>query len=497
MDFPTEPAQRDTTGMTFREFFSVVARWWWIILLTITVTTAAAGGYLLRQDDVYSAKADLLFERQSLASSLNNIIESGAQVNEGPRVAQAQALLAKSPEISRRAAKALRIDELSASELAASIFVDPDENSDVLHFTAEDADPDRAMRVVNEYAEQYVEFRAEMEADSIRKALRDVESKLKSLARKGQTTGVQIDLLEQKRGTLQSLDALQDSNAYVLRKAESAEDTRPGLWLIISLGATLGLVLGLGLAMLIDALDSRLRSPEDCAEALGVTLAARIPRVRRSPEMKPETLDAPAGAAAEAYRTLRANLDIAIERSHFRSLMVTGPRVHETKAAVAVNLAIAAAQTGRDVALIDLDLRDEGLASLLGISGTPGAVEAVHGSASVDAVSVDVPLSDPDSSPGVGKLRVVPRGAVPDDPGALVGNRRLREVISQLADASELVIIHAPALLEYSDPIAIATVADAVLIVCELDGLHQAEAARTVRLLDELPCAAIGVAVVG
>jgi Mrp family chromosome partitioning ATPase len=206
-------------------------------------------------------------------------------------------------------------------------------------------------------------------------------------------------------------------------------------------------------------------------------------------------LNEPDGATAEAYRVLRANLDLAGGSDGLRSLMVTSPHDDAARTSAAVNLAIAAAQTGRRVALVGLDLRGPGFGELLKSTGGPGIAEIASGSATVADVSVDVALGA--GSLGSGRLQVIPRGSHADDPGAVAGSRDVRSAIESLTEQNDMVIVDSPGLLEVSDSIAISASVVAVLVVSDAKSARRRDGEPMRRLLQRLPAAKIGVAVVG
>ena len=126
------------------------------------------------------------------------------------------------------------------------------------------------------------------------------------------------------------------------------------------LGLALGLVLGVGLAFGIDALDTRVRSASEIGEHLGLPLLARVPPPPKgfAKDNRLVMLAQPTGMSAEAFRMLRTNLEFAALEGHdVRVLIVTSAVEEEGKSTTAANLALAEARAGRRVCLVDLDLR--------------------------------------------------------------------------------------------------------------------------------------------
>ena len=184
--------------------------------------------------------------------------------------------------------------------------------------------------------------------------------------------GALYSSLVDRQQTLQSMQALQPSVASVLRQADGAVLTQPKTVRNGALGLVVGLVLGLGLAFLREALETRVRTTEEVSARLGgLPLLGRLPRppkrLRRSGKLV--MLEDPASAQAEAFRMLRANLDFMTLDRDARTIMITSALEQEGKSTTVANLAVAFARAGKRVALVDLDLRRPVLARFFDLEG--------------------------------------------------------------------------------------------------------------------------------
>ena len=186
------------------------------------------------------------------------------------------------------------------------------------------------------------------------------------------------------------------------------------------IGAILGLIVGVGLAFLSNALDTRIRSAEELAEILGLPLLARISAPPRSLQRANDLAmmsEAP-GVHAESYRKLRTSFDFANLRHQAQTVMITSALPQEGKSTTIANLAVALARSGRQVALVDLDLRRPILASFFDLEGQPGVTDVVLGSVSLEEALTPISLDESGmerrrATRDPGRLEVLPAGTIP------------------------------------------------------------------------------------
>ena len=238
------------------------------------------------------------------------------------------------------------------------------------------------------------------------------------------------------------------------------------------LGALLGLLLGGGLVVLRERLDKRIRTPGDL-EALGEQVLGVVPSFEATVEgefgeKEMVTIDGrdirtslimlsnPTSAAGEAYRRLRTNLRFARPDADLCSVVVTSPGKGEGKTTTATNLAIAQAQAGRTTLLIDADLRKSRIHRFFDVPRRPGLTEALYDPP--DPADIPSPADD---------LCVLPGGEEVPNPAELLGAQRMRRLLGRMEEAFDLVIVDTSPVLLFSDPGALATHTDGVLLVAE------------------------------
>src|SRR4051794_2495921 len=166
---------------TIFDVIGVLTRRWWLIVLLTFVGLIVAFVYTARQEKVYEADATTLVQRQSLAKSLNNIVDPGAQVNEGPRVLEAQAKLAVSPVVAAGTLKAVPGTGLDVNELLDSVTVTPDVNGDLLDFALTNPDGPTAVKLINAYVDEYVDYSTQVSKQLAIDAAKTVRQQLRQL----------------------------------------------------------------------------------------------------------------------------------------------------------------------------------------------------------------------------------------------------------------------------------------------------------------------------
>ncbi|WP_195908154.1 polysaccharide biosynthesis tyrosine autokinase [Nostocoides sp. HKS02] len=235
----------------------------------------------------------------------------------------------------------------------------------------------------------------------------------------------------------------------------------------VAVGSTVGLLLGLGYAVVRSQLDRRLRRAEDVEGAFGVTVAATIPtspamvrrvgsRVSLVVSRGLRHADDPAHSA-EAFFKLRTNLQFMDVDNPPRVIVVTSPLPGDGKSTIAANLAAALSLADRDVVLIDGDLRRPVVAESFGLVEGIGLTDVLIGRVEFDEVAQQVV--------GLPHLRVLGAGGTPPNPSELLGSRAMQRLLKKLAERGLTVIIDAPPLLPVTDGALLTASADGALVV--------------------------------
>ena len=462
-----------------------------VFLITVLAVLGAAIAATVREDNLYQSSAQVLLREQELAEALGET--SGFQDPE--RMVETQAEIARLPRVANRA---LRLTDRSerARWLLGRLEVVSSDTSNVLRFRVQHEDPQLASRLADAYAQAYVDYRREIDTRAIRQARADLEPQIQRL--EGEPDRADLyESLRDRDQQLATLEALQRSNASVVASGSEAHRIRPRPVLNIGVGLAVGLILGVGLAFLREATDTRIRTVENVLEQLDLPLLGAIPRFTRALQRERLVgLGAPSTPHAESYRMLRVNYDFVNLRWGARTVVVTSATQGEGKSTTVSNLALAHARSGKRVLLVDLDLRRPALDRIFDLEGKAGLVDFMLHSADFSDVVYTVDVGEETGRNG-GFLQVIPSGTplggAYDTPGAEV----LRRIRDELGETYDIMLADSPPLTTVGDALAMTGAAEGVLIVARLGVVSRPQLRAAARSLERSPASTMGVVVVG
>jgi polysaccharide biosynthesis transport protein len=493
-------------GVTLHDYLRVLRRRKWILIQAVILVPLAAVLFSLNQEPLYKASSSALITNQDLSAAVLGI-ESFVDRGSSERVAQTQADLARTQDVAARTVKAAEVD-MSPSEFLEISTANPRTDADLIDLAVEHPDRQVAIALASAYATEFAEFRFELDTKTIDGALAGVEQRLVSLELEGREGSALYRQLEERQQDLQELKALQGQGIFPVSQATSAVQTRPQPVRDGMIGLLLGLVLGLGLVFLREALDTRVRTAEEVSDRLGISLLARLPSPPRKLANKEgiAMLEEPTGVQAEAFRVLRTNLEFVNLDRHAQVIMVTSALESEGKSTTASNLAVAFARAGKRVALVDLDLRRPFIARFFRLGGRPGLTQVALGHVDLEDALVPVALSDHQPRNGAGPegsatngqgrttgvLEVLPSGPIPPDAGEFVATHAVGTTIQQLRERADIIIVDAPPLLGLGDAMALTSKVDGILLVARLKVLRRHTVNELRRVLENVPASPLG-----
>ena len=487
---------------TISDYIAVIRRYKWLILATAIIVPCAAYLWSSQQTKVYRATSDVLLNRQDLGSTLTGI-PTQSTVTDPVRYARTQARLARVPAVTEAAITRSGLTSITAEELTDNSDVSANEDTDILIFGVNNHDRDVAAALATAYAESFVAYKLKTETASLQSARREIQGRLAELRRAGATDTDTYRQLVQQEQSIRTLELLQVP-ASVVREALGAGRIAPKPERNAILGVLLGLVLGLGGAFLLNALDRRIREASEVERELDVPLLAKLPTPNTRGGAQ-TILDRPPDEMTEAVSQLRTSFDFANTDLRAKVVMLTSAGPREGKSTTTTNLAIALARTGRHVVLVDLDLRRPSLTRILHLPDGPGFTDlATRNAELADALQpVGVaPLrarltSVPQSESGAGRLEVVTAGQARVEPGEFVETTGFAEALQRLRTYAELVLVDTGPILATSDAMALTAKVDAVLLVTRLGTLTRPTLRELVRVLGRSPAPVLGFVATG
>ncbi|MET4147153.1 polysaccharide biosynthesis tyrosine autokinase [Arthrobacter sp. UYCo732] len=264
------------------------------------------------------------------------------------------------------------------------------------------------------------------------------------------------------------------SLSVITPAAAPATPSAPNTKLNTILGLLAGLASGLVLAVLRTVLDTRIKTESDLGRVSNAPLLGRIAFDADAQKKPLLTQSPPQSPRAESFRQLRTNLQFANVAGHAKTLVVTSSLPGEGKSTTATNLAIALAQAGQSVCLVDADLRRPMVGEYLGLERNAGLTTALVGAADVNDLL---------QGWGQGGLYVLTSGQIPPNPSELLGSAEMKHLLSRLEASFDVIIVDAPPLLPVTDAAVLSQHAGGVVVVV---GAHKTRVQDVQKAMDTL-----------
>ncbi|MFI7169546.1 polysaccharide biosynthesis tyrosine autokinase [Rhodococcoides fascians] len=429
--------------MEIQDYLKILKARWIIIAVTVVVAILGALGASLLTTPQYESDA-----RMFVFTSGGGSVSDNYQGNlfSQQRVASYSEIVT-SQSLAARVLGVLPMD-LTPSELAAKVKTTSTPDTVLFSIIVTDPSPARARDIANAMATELVTEVRELETPE------DGGSP---------SAGVKI---------FQEADA---SSAAVTPKTKRN----------LALGAAVGLLLGIALAVLRDRLDNTIKGRREIEAISGKALVGTIPFDKeRKAHPAVDFQDLNQSASAEAFRELRTNLQFLEVDHPPRVIVVTSAIPSEGKTTTAVNLAVALAEAGHHVALVEGDLRRPRVSKYMGLIGSVGMSTVLAGQATVEEVL------QPTKYEG---LQAMASGPIPPNPSELLGSEASRALLIELRSRFDYVIVDGAPLLPVTDSAVLTTHADGALLVTRYGHTKSNELARAIGNLETIGARVLGV----
>lgn len=473
-----------------------------LIVVTILVTTGAAVLYLATADRTYEAEADLLVT--PVASDL--AVPGAGLISESPdptRDVETAARLITQRDVARRVVRQLGLSQ-SPEDLLNQVEAAPVAQSNIVSITATADSPELARDIANGFGEAVVVERTDQLHRQLDQLIPGISERVEEQAADGDGDGT----LQDELSRYITLREGNDPSISVETQAGTPDEAAsPRPMLTVAAGLLSGLVLGIGGALAIHALDPRLRREEQLRELYRVPVLARIPKETRAPtstkgarrlgigprrhrrralapgQLSPVTL--------EAYRTLRTMLGAHNSGDlRKRSVLITGPSPSEGKTTTAINLASSFALAGQRVILIEADFRRPTVGEALGVRPRVSIGKVLLGNATLQDALVSV-------KPFGGALRVLLADRSDAWLPEVLSLPSAEALLEEARGLCDCVVIDSPPLTEVIDALPLARQVDDVIVVVRMGASRLTQLARLSDLLAQNGIEPSGFALVG
>jgi succinoglycan biosynthesis transport protein ExoP len=452
-----------------------------IIIATVVIAAIAAIGVSSVLPRQYEASVTLVVG-QSLTSPNPDINQIQASQN----LSQTYEAVTTTNKILQSVIDELGLDT-TIDALRKQVVADAPRDSSLLNISVTDDSPQRAVQIADTIVEKLLAASESIQGPQVHNQ-QDVEDDLKAI--RGQITQsekdaaalrnisnrtaieeqqllqIEANLTQQRQSYAQVLQSLSSSSnllSVISPAAASPDPVAPRPLLNALLAVLLGLGVGVGLAYVRATLEDRVGTPEEVEAVAGMSTLGSIVRMHTDNSMDPvyrvATLLYPRSVAAENFRTLRTNLEFAALDRPLRTLLITSSTPGEGKTVVAVNLAVAFAQTGKRTVLVDADLRRPDVHNLLRLSNEQGLSSVLRTTSESPSAMLQA-TEQPD-------LHVLTTGPLPPNPAELIGSQRMRNLIDRLVNDTDIVIFDSPPLNSVADAAILASKADGTLFVID------------------------------
>jgi non-specific protein-tyrosine kinase len=494
-----------TSQPRIADYVRPLASRWWLILVAVIVATGGVYAFYARKPNVYST-ATLVYYH-----------DPGDPVTGIPSPASTDRSVANQATLlySRNTAVAVanKIHYGGTPEsLLQHVSITSKPGQDFVQISVQAGDPRQAATIANTFAQQLVSSLNGAVTLRIANALKTSQAQYAQRPR-GSAADVQSANLSDQINRLQlalkvpSTVASQVEPASAPSTPSAPKPARNALFALI-----LSLVGAIAVAYGLERFDRRLKNPDEMENAYARPLLAVLPH---TPEPAPMRDGGPALGSdfREPFRVLRTNVELASVDAPPRTIVVSSAMPGEGKSTVVRNLALAFRESGKRVAVVDLDLRHPALAPLFGVPPGPGITDVLRHETELDEATLRIGVALPafdellrtDASNAAGgsarngtngrngvvtldsEVMLVLSGARPANPPSVLASERLTEVLDELRERNDVVLIDSAPVLAVTDTVPLLRYADAALFVGRLDVTTRDTAKRLMEFLARVP----------
>ena len=427
--------------MNLQEFIKIIRSHWVTVVATTAITVFGAVAFTLLTTPLYEAETRL-FVSTTGGASASDLYQSSRYSQE--RVLSYSQLV-MGETLAQRTVDRLDLD-LTASELKENVTARAKPTTVLIDVTVRDPSPVQARDIANALSDEFVLMAQELETPS-------------------EGARPEARVVVEQRATI-------PKDPVVPKKSRN-----------LALGVIVGGMLGLGLAYLRDLLDNTVKTQETLEEITGTGVVGYIPLDKELANAPAISFDHDNSATAEAFRKLRTNLQFLTVDHPPRVFVVTSSSPCEGKSTTSINIALALAEAGRTVVLVDGDLRRPRLAKYLDVLGSVGVSTVLSGGAALDEILQQTKFP---------RLSVLAAGPTPPNPSELLGSLAAEKMLTELRSRFDYVIIDSAPLLAVTDGAILAAKSDGALVVVKAGQTRRDQLAHAIGMLNDVGATLLG-----
>jgi polysaccharide biosynthesis transport protein len=402
------------TTMELKEYFEILMKRLKLIIVITLISTIASGlisVFLI--DPTYKADISVIISQEKAESAPSTQTYNDIMMYQ--KMVKTYAEFAKSRMVGDRVIESLQLD-MSVTALQGMLTVTPKGDTEFLTLSVKSKDPKLAQDIANQYA----------------RSLKFVSKEVKKV-----------------------------DNVQLLDEAllPTGKDS-PRVSLNVAIAFFLGLMVSIGLVFLLEYLDNTVKTKEDIEKLSDIPVIGLLPFDEVLAEGKIQgiltTYSNPKSNAAEAYRTLRTNIQFSSLDKDIKTLVVTSTKPGEGKSTIISNMAITMAQSGKKVLLLDCDLRKPSIHKKFTLSNSKGLT---------NVLLKDKKFEDCINATDVDNLHVVTSGPVPPNPSELLGSNKFKLLLKHLSTIYDVVLIDTPPVLIVTDSQILSSICDGTVIL--------------------------------
>ena len=468
------PVEQMDESLDLRQYFSLFMHWSWLILLAALVAGTASFFISKSMIPIYESSTTVLVN----AAPATKATDYSSVLLSGQLTTTYSQMMVNDSVLSQVVVQIGLVNQLG--DIKKWITVTPVRNTQLIQVTVKTTDPSFSAKIANAVVTVFAAQIQEIESRRFSQSKVTLEAQLAEVDKQITTYSTQAgkaltieekDRLDAKvtqyrqiySNLVVSYEQLRLSEAQSVSSVVQVESATPNLTPVspkvmqnMLLAALVGLLLAAGVLVAREALDDTIKTPDDISRKFHLPVLGVINHHTPKTDT-PITISEPRSPTAEAYRTLRTNVNYTSVDQPLQTLMITSAEPGEGKSTTVANLGVVMAQNGKKVIITDCDLRHPQIHSYFGLANHQGLSSLFAHSPEILKSTRQLTLVD--------NLTVVTTGSLPPNPAELMGSKKMQSILEAMCQSADVTLIDTPPILVVTDAAVLAQLVDGVLLV--------------------------------